>query len=139
IATVAVDVLLGSSLYAAARSAGPRPAGVTNGVMRLFTSVTTRALQVNRPPLHTALWCSCGMLASSCSSILLLVSSSMGAQLARTSTPAAMGKTDLRASTVRVIRIARTSHDDAPARAGITPLFSPGAEISIPTDRRKAL
>ena len=90
IATVAVDVLAGSSLYAAARSAGPRPDGVANGVILLCASVRTRALQENRPPAHTALWGCCGIWPSS--SVWRSPSSwrSAVAQLARARAPAAM-------------------------------------------------
>src|SRR3954471_20926867 len=87
---VAVDVFAGSSLYAAARSAGPRPDGVANGLILFCVSVRTRALQANRPPLHTALWGCCSMVPSSSAWRSPLSSRSAVAQLVSTSAPAAM-------------------------------------------------
>src|SRR5512140_3421566 len=53
-AIVAVEVIAGFSLYALARSAGPKPDGVANGLIRLCASTRTCDLHANRPPPQTA-------------------------------------------------------------------------------------
>src|SRR5215831_17907910 len=55
IAIVAVELIAGLSLYALARSAGPRPDGVALGVIRCCASTMTCDLQTNWPPLQTGI------------------------------------------------------------------------------------